>query len=288
MPAPRPALFDLPNWTRLRVRGADAVKFLQNLCTNDLVGAEHGCEAFFCNEKARVLGHGWLCKIGPEEVDFVGGPGQGGPLAAHLSKYLLVEDAEVKDRTGDFATRFLSGAAPGGDVPPLELFETWCGVAASVTRLDLLGEPGYLLTAEPGAADALAALAPGVPPGDAAAFEARRIAAKLPLVGLDLTEKNLAPEADRPWAISDKKGCYLGQEPIARIRALGHVNKLLRGLSLPAATPPPPSGTVLTAEGKEVGVVTSAAGGAALAFVKRKWAEPGTAVTVGDLTATVF
>ena len=56
-----------------------------------------------------------------------------------------------------------------------------------------------------------------------------RIRERFPIVGVDLTNEHLAPEADRnPTAISFKKGCYLGQEPIARIDALGHINRALR------------------------------------------------------------
>ena len=58
-----------------------------------------------------------------------------------------------------------------------------------------------------------------------------RILERFPIVGRDLTEKNLAPEADRnSTAISYNKGCYLGQEPIARIDAMGHVNNKLFGI----------------------------------------------------------
>ena len=252
------AVFDLTGWTRLTVTGADAAKFLQNFTTNDLLKAERGCETFFTSEKARVLGHGWLLKEG-ETIEFVGTPGQGPGLIAHLSKYALMEDVEFVDRTGEplsYASSPQADGSPSGAFP----------------AGDLLAHGSFAFE---------------VPAGAAAMTDEARIAAKLPAVGTDLTNAHLAMEADRPWAICYTKGCYLGQEPVARVRALGRVNKLLRGLTLPPGSPSPSGGAALTADDQEVGAVTSAAGGVALGFLKRKWAEPGTAVAIDGGAATV-
>lgn len=253
--------FDLTGWTRLSVTGADAAKFLQNFCTNDLLKTfaanAPGCEAFFTSEKARVLGHGWLLRGDPDTnpagVEFVGTPGQGPGLIAHLAKYALMEDVAFADQTGAPVT-FTTEADgwPSGD--PL--------TAGTFT---FPSEP----TGEP-------------------LTDAARIAAKLPAVGVDLTDAHLCMEADRPWAICYTKGCYLGQEPVARVRALGRVNKLLRGIKLPPDSPSPLGGAPVTCDDAGVGVVTSAAGDLALAMIKRKWAEPGTTVQIDDATATVF
>ena len=105
-----------------------------------------------------------------------------------------------------------------------------------------------------------------------------------------MTEANLAPEANRPDAISYKKGCYLGQEPIARIDALGHVNRLLCRVRFEPDSPLPTPGTAVTVDGIEAGTVTSSAlshnGGdphpVALALLKAKFAADGTAVEAGD------
>ena len=245
--------YDLTGWTRLTVTGADAATFLQNFTTNDLLKAERGCETFFTSEKARVLGHGWLLK-GDDGIEFVGTPGQGPGLIAHLSKYALMEEVEFADRTGDPLSYTPSPQADG--LPSGDLLEH--------------GSFAFEVPAD------------AVPLTNEA-----RIAAKLPAVGVDLTEAHLVMEADRPWAICYTKGCYLGQEPVARVRALGRVNKLLRGLKLESGSPSPTGGVPLTADGQEVGTVTSAAGEVVLGFVKRKWAEPGTAVSVGGATATV-
>src|SRR5262249_2121769 len=112
------------------------------------------------------------------------------------------------------------------------------------------------------------------------------VEAGTPLYGADVTENNLAPEVGRTaQAISYTKGCYLGQEPIVRLRDLGHANRELTGLRIDGPEPAP-AGAKLWREGKEVGQVTSsvyspALGTAiALAYVRRGSTEPGTAVEV--------
>src|SRR5690606_27622874 len=95
----------------------------------------------------------------------------------------------------------------------------------TMRRADLLGLPSYWIDgSRAGVTAAIDQLeAAGVSRGDDAVFESLRIEAVLPLSGIDVGEDHLAPVVDRPWAISYTKGCYLGQEPIARIDALGHV-----------------------------------------------------------------
>src|SRR5438046_8506879 len=84
-----------------------------------------------------------------------------------------------------------------------------------------------------------------------------RIEAGYPLYGRDITDKNLPQEIDRDrLAISFTKGCYLGQETVARIDALGHVNRLLRGIKF-LTSAIPERGTELQSGGKVVGHVTS-------------------------------
>ena len=97
-----------------------------------------------------------------------------------------------------------------------------------------------------------------------------------------MTADNLPQEVGRDErAINFVKGCYLGQETVARIDALGHVNKVLRGLKLPEG-PIPPAGAALEVDGKAAGKITSAAfspgwgRGLALAFVRTSYAADGT------------
>ena len=121
---------------------------------------------------------------------------------------------------------------------------------------------------------------------EASAYEALRIEAGMPLYGLDIDENALAPEVGRTaQAICYTKGCYIGQEPIVRIRDIGQVNRTLTKLRI-EATNAVPHGTKLWRDGKEVGQVTSSAlipgsgEGVALAYVRRGNTEPGTVLEV--------
>jgi len=131
------------------------------------------------------------------------------------------------------------------------------------------------------------------------AFEIARIEAGVPRFGADMDETNLAPEAgieDR--AISYSKGCYIGQEVIARIRTYGEVARVLRGLRLPDDIETLPiRGDKLFKDDKEIGGITSAVrspalkANVALGYVRREHKTPGNKLTVrtarGDCVATV-
>ena len=114
------------------------------------------------------------------------------------------------------------------------------------------------------------------------AFAAARIEAGFPLFGVDFNEENLPQEVGRDvQAISFTKGCYLGQETVARIDALGHVNQRLVGVRF-VGSDMPAGGLELTRDGRIVGSVTSAAFSPkfglpiALAMVRRESNSPGT------------
>ncbi|TMB58839.1 MAG: folate-binding protein YgfZ, partial [Deltaproteobacteria bacterium] len=112
----------------------------------------------------------------------------------------------------------------------------------------------------------------------------RRVEVGVPRIGVDMDGATLALEVPVEDAISATKGCYLGQEVVARGTARGHVNRRLVGLRLEGPEPPP--GAPLVREGKEAGRLTSVArafgagGLAALGFVRRDCWEPGTELRV--------
>ena len=113
------------------------------------------------------------------------------------------------------------------------------------------------------------------------------------MYGIDITDKNLPQEIARDdVAISFKKGCYLGQETVARIDALGHVNRRLTRLEFPAVGIPAP-GDVAMSQGEEAGRITSAARSPqgnvalALAYLKTGHDAPGTTVQCGDQAGVV-
>ena len=133
----------------------------------------------------------------------------------------------------------------------------------------------------------------GASEGANEALQIARIEAGRPAWGIDMDDTMLAQEMDmdRLEAISYSKGCYTGQETVARVHYRGHVNRVLRGLRFRDATVPPIGAPLTDPDGKEVGVVKSGArvpGGGAIALgVVRREIEPGATVlaTWADHTA---
>jgi folate-binding protein YgfZ len=165
--------------------------------------------------------------------------------------------------------------------------------AVRVVRAGDLPGAGFALHVEPEGAKAVwsALRAAGARPLGRAALDALRVEEGCAWYGRDATEDNLLHETGLVRLYhSPTKGCYVGQEVVARLEARGgHVNKGLRGLRLSApASPADP----VTVEGKEVGRVTTAAasprfGPIAMAYVHRSHFEPGTVVEVAGSPATV-
>jgi folate-binding protein YgfZ len=157
------------------------------------------------------------------------------------------------------------------------------GHDATIRRVDYTVPNCYLLQVRKNDTDAvIIALkkAGGVICGQDA-LESPRLEAGFPIFGLDITPDNLPQEIARDTkAISFTKGCYLGQETVARIDAIGHVNRLMVGTKFPGDAIPV-CGTELLSAGQKVGEVTSAAWSPrlqaplALAIVRRTYAKPG-------------
>ena len=302
-------LVDLSDRTRVEVLGNDRASFLHNLSTNDVKKLQpgQGCEAFFLDARGHIKGHAFLvCRPGSIAIETVGG--QAAPLIAHLDRYLIREKVELADRTENWGELLLVGAHSTGLLtqlasapmpgPPLANVEIEiAGQAVTVIRVAMTAAAGYLLLfprpAQPVVTQAL--LSGGARLCDRMAFEVARIEARFPFYGVDITDKTLPQEVARDeLAISFKKGCYLGQETVARIDALGHVNKRLVGLRFAEARVPPP-GAELKAGDQAVGQVTSAAfvprvgASLALAYVRRGYDEPGSklACDLGEASVVV-
>lgn len=149
-----------------------------------------------------------------------------------------------------------------------------------VVRAAELGEiPGFDIVASPAVADAISErlIELGAVPGSREAFDFARIEAGFPEWGADMSEDTLVQEAnlDQLGAISYSKGCYVGQEVVARIHFRGHVNKTLRRVTFEGERVPPRGAELVSAEGKIVGDMRSAvmsprAGGVGIAMVRRE------------------
>lgn len=241
----------LDQWSQMTITGADRKLFLHNLCTNDIKHLAPGqkCEAFFVDVKGKIIGHG-LIVARDDRLELLMVPGQAAVVMAHLDRYVIREDVVLRDETERFDWFYLSGENA------IELRDLG-GFAVSAESLWPGGlfvqcDEGERARVEAILIDAGRALC------EPAIGTAVRIESGLPLFGVDFDGANLPQEVDRDaMAVSFTKGCYLGQETIARIDALGHVNQKSVLIQF-AGAKVPDERTKLTVDGAEVGKVTSA------------------------------
>lgn len=309
-------LFDVSHRDQLELRGKDRQKFLHNFCTNDIksLQPDQGCEAFITNVQSRILGH--IFTFNHEESIWIDtAPGESKTIIDHLDRYIILEDVHFKIRTPEFGNLYLSGPQStaifsqlGIKVGSLEVNQQ-LRVANSdsqftVRRVDWLGQPGFLCCLlYVNISELWSKLTEaGATPAGQDTFQALRIESLFPMYGIDLTEENLAQEASRTdRAISFKKGCYLGQEPIARIDSLGHVNRELRAIGLDQPWVPPVGTKVVVKDAdeyQEVGTISSSARSygkypaVAMALIRRGSNEPDTKVKLvyedQEYSGTVF
>jgi tRNA-modifying protein YgfZ len=300
------ALFDISHHGKVDVIGADAANFLHNLCTNEIksLPAEGGCEAFLTTGQAKIVAFVVIYRNppapSPDQFHLDTGPGMGEKVAKHLDRYLISEQVELADRTRDFAQMHVAG--PGAraileqalanrlpDLAELQhTTQTLAGTKVHLRRYQPLGLLGYDILCERNCAAAVwqHLIASGARPAGLEAYDTLRVEAGTPVYGLDIDESNLPQEVARvERTVSFTKGCYIGQETVARIRTYGHVNRSLAGLKLAGEGRVPPGAKLFRAD-KEVGQITSSVisprlGQAiALAYVRRGNQEPGTILQV--------
>jgi folate-binding protein YgfZ len=286
---------ELAGRTIIAVTGGDRVSFLQSFTTNDVkkLVPGRGCEAFVTNSQGKTLGH-ILIFCEPNQLVLDTSAGQAESLIAHFNRYVITEDVQFVDRTKDLREFLIAGEksaellASQGVERPSGVLEharaTIAGCSVIVRRVEYAGPQSFFIqtTANDAATVAEALISAGAVRCDEAIVESVRIEAGFPLFGLDITDDNLPQEVGRDAkAVSFTKGCYLGQETVARIDALGHVNRLLVRLRSDSDQVPA-SGDSLLAGEQQIGHVTSAAWSprlsAPLAFgyVRRIYAKAGT------------
>ncbi|WP_437201122.1 CAF17-like 4Fe-4S cluster assembly/insertion protein YgfZ [Planctomicrobium sp. SH664] len=286
------SLFDLTGWTQIEITGSARQNHLHGFCTNDIKRMQPGdhCEAFITTIKGRILGHVLVFAL-PDSLRMIAVPGAAAAIIPHLQKYLLGADAEIVDRSAELGLAVLTGP---------DAAQRAGAAAAAVNELliaetDLVPPPSRLISGPKAHVDAAVAVM-GLTFGSAARYEQLRIESGFPWHGRDFSEDHLAQEAARTErAISFRKGCYLGQEPIARLDALGHTNKELRGLVIEAGDVAP--GAAIFAGETQIGTLTSVADrgngtSVGLAMVRTQAGVPGAKVSVqhpeGFVPATLF
>ena len=297
-------VIDLSFRSRLCLTGADRQRFLNGQVTNNVKDLKpgQGCYAALVTAKGKMVSDLNIFCL-PDELLLDFEPGLSGTVVQRFEKYIIADDVQLVDAAPHYGLLSVQGPKSGEVVNQLELGfklpdtplhfthtkdsmlgEIYC---MNQPRLATAGFDLFVPVAALGAvADKLVAAAKKVGgcAGGWQALEMARIEAGLPRFGADMDETNLAPEAGLDErAISYSKGCYIGQEVIARIRTYGQVAKSLRGLLLPDELPElPKRGDKLFHDGKECGFITSALASPAfhrtiaLGYVRRECNEPGT------------
>jgi folate-binding protein YgfZ len=266
---------ELSGWTSIALTGKDRQTFLNNFSTNEVKRLRLGehCEAFITNVKGKILGLG-LVHSRADELVYITVPGQAEKLISHLDRYIIREDVQLRDTTSERTYILIAGGDGAGAGLAHDRWIHWrllateiCGLAEAAADISNVREE---------------LRAAGAKTCGIAAFEALRVESGTPLFGVDFDEENLPQEVGRDeLAISFTKGCYLGQETVARIDALGHVNQELVGVRFDGESIPP-AGTELTSGGAAAGCVSSAvyspllSAPLTMAMVRRSFAPPGT------------
>lgn len=295
---------DLSCIGKVRLTGKDRVRFLNGMVTNDVkaLAEGHGMWALMLTPKGRVAA-GMRVFAWPDALLLETEPEMAEAVTRTLDRYVIADQVEVKDVGEKEGILSLYGPAAAGvveamagasltDWRPLEHRQTRIGdIPVRVVAPDEAGATGIEVWAPNDRLrqvwDAVwdAGRGAGVRPVGAAALEVLRIEAGIPRYGLDMDESYLALEPDFRQAISFVKGCYIGQEYVARIAHRGHLNRRRVGLRLAGHEAPPP-GAKVSRDGAEVGRITSSAFSpglqacVAMAYLRTGSDEPGTKVTV--------
>jgi folate-binding protein YgfZ len=299
----------LDDWATVNVEGADGAQFLHNMCTNDIRSLQpgEGCEAFFTDVKGKIVAHAFVL-AGTEALQLIVAPGQSEPLIAHLDRYIIRERVTLSDASAALRWKLLVGRQAAATLRRLGVAGVrqpstpWSHSRVAIASVDvqcvrcpLPWCGGYLLGIQANHVADVASAIRDAGAEDCAedVWHAIRIESSWPLWEVDFDSTNLPQEIGRDaLAIHFRKGCYLGQETIARIDALGHVNKQLVQLGIHSASPPS-AGAELYKDEQPVGRITSAAwspragGPLALAMIRRGANEPGAVVRCGASEAVV-
>jgi folate-binding protein YgfZ len=262
---------------KLRFTGPQRAWFLHQIMTQDFDPLEAGAAraSAMLTPHGRMVGYfeavatedAILAHFEPELAE---------TLPDTIRRYVFATQVEIEDVTEDFGLVLVVG-------PGWRDAATAVAPGAPLHETPGLGEPaGYAWVPRAEASGLMEAL-----PGEEASedrLEAIRIANGVARWGRDMNSRTIPMEARiEDFAVHFEKGCYVGQEAMAKIHFRGKVNRLLRRIE---ASAPLPVGAEITLDDAKVGTVTSSAGDTALALLKHT-VDPGAVVAVGDVEAKV-
>jgi len=264
------------------VHGGEAVQFLDGLITNEVKTLEDGAQIFaaFPDAKGRLIA---VVRVTRQDDRFLIETEEATrqKVFDNLFRFTMAGDFFVEDlsETYRFIKVFDRSFIP--ITPPFVEFDTKSGTDYFVHRedvFDFLGELKYL---------------EGIQVSDDL-FETLRIEAGLPLYGIDMDETTIVPEVGIDELISYTKGCYIGQEIIARIHFRGHVAKKLRGVIASEESDDFKAGSELRSkDGKNAGRITSVTispklqKAIGLAYVRYDYLSDGTELLAGETSVEV-
>jgi folate-binding protein YgfZ len=307
-------VYDLGFRGRISVTGSDRVRWLNGMVTNNIrdLAVGQGTYAFLLNPQGRILGDMYVYNRG-EALLVETDRGQVEKIMATFDHFIIMDDVEVTNiseketavgLTGPRSRELLNTAGIAvGEMQPLQMITPQCNcdcdcLECTVIRADDASRESYEVWLAPKDVYKTwkALIDAGATPVGSEALEMQRVAAGVPLYGVDIRERDLPQETEQMRALNFNKGCYVGQEIVERIRSRGNVHRKLTGFLVEGAVEIPAGAKIISGE-KEVGEVTSVAvlgtephsRTIALGYIRREVGVPGREVTVGASTkATVI
>lgn len=289
---------DTPTRARLRATGKDVLDLVHRLSTQDLkdlpVGS--GRPTVLTSAKGRIVERLFVHRVAESDVLLLGGVGKADAIWAHLTKYTFTEDTGLADVTAGTVCFALPGSSGAGLIPDPGPWGTLSGVVEGIPVV-VLGEDGYtadgrtVLAAADERENLHGYLSSRARAIDDTELERWRIERGYPGTS-ELTEDWNPLEAGLRDHVSFNKGCYVGQEVVARLNTYDRVSRRIVRLRFEAADEIPASGSELRTDDRVVGRLTSAVrtedGGAiGLAYLKVREL-PLSSLRVGELEARVL
>lgn len=274
----RGALWGRTDLAILESDGPDLLTLLNRLSTQKLdeLGVGESAATVLTSAKGRIVERLWLTRLDETRTLLIAGPGRASAILDHLKRYTFAEKTGLRDASDSWAL-----LVPFGDWPLPE------GLPGRLLPHDVDSDEGRsLLLPRDAFASALESARQqldslgGVELNDAER-ERLRILRGLPASGAELSEDYNPLEAGLRYAISFNKGCYVGQEVVARLNTYDKVSRSLLGLRADAGEPLTPD-SALYLDGKSIGTLTSSDGEIGLAYIKHRNAKADDVVNVGD------
>lgn len=282
---------DLSSRGRISVSGSEAVMFLNGLITNDMktLAENRWMPAAFPNVQGRLLAAVRVIRRANDILLDTEAMTREKVLKI-IERFTLAGDFKIRDITSESALISLQGRGASALLEQITLPADTTVIPATHT-----GEAGFdLIVSEAEKDSVLQTLtAEGAVAVSKEVEEILRIEAGVARYGVDMDETNVVTETNLDDAVSYSKGCYLGQEIIVRIKHRGHVAKKLTGLRFESDQPIEAGAAIKSADGKEIGRVTSATFSPelgttiGLGYVRYEYLAPDTPILVNNVAGSV-